>query len=429
MSTNICARPIPSINGGLPCARVRGATLAHQELHSRLVSSQPLYTEHAGLLAHARALLDDLAFLKGSVVSGEVSYEQHRTYGKRAAACAEQLEAALILTETNRYGAAFCLLRPALEQLVFDRLLCLGNRYVQRIKGVSETTFEQWKADRKAGADWAKNVLRMERYSDNTVRIEFRGVTLSDAANSEQTLSIYFFLLHEYQPFVPPAKELPFLLPDFGDKEQQQEHSRTQHEIYHTSLRWPQLLSNLRLNELATDADTRRISVHYRFLSAFVHPLNDHYRALYGNNYDLGRPLRYDHYSSELCLLYTVAFAIFELDSLLSARARVPAFDFADAGTMEAHLAQARKDVSYLWFVGDDPHLFDRIQESNRRYWSLPSLAPSQIVDPRTLSAREIRYYQNPLHRIIQMHSASQELMGHSFPSPWPRPDAAHRPV
>jgi hypothetical protein len=268
------------------------------------ISSDLFEAEHSGLLSHARALLSDLTTIEARIVTGEISYEQHRTYVRRADALASQLSAALALAANNHYSAAFCLLRPALEQLMFDRLLCLGNRYVQKIPDVPEGRFKQWQAERKAGAEWAKDVLRMERDAKGSVRIELRGLRPIDSDSPDLTLSIYFFLLLEYQPFVASAKEHRMLLPESGNYEQQQRYAKAQHEMYHTSLRWPQLLSNLRLNRLVSNSDIVHIGVHYRFLSAFVHPLKDNYRLLYGNTYDLGRPIRYDHYSSELCLLY-----------------------------------------------------------------------------------------------------------------------------
>ena len=384
-------------------------------------------TEHAGLLIDARALLADLTASEGRIVSGEISYEQHRTYMRRAEALASQLSAALALAASNHYSAAFCLLRPALEQLMFDRLLCLGNRYVQKIPDVPQGRFEQWKAERKAGADWAKDVLRMERDAKGSVRIELRGLRPTDSDSPDLTLSIYFFLLLEYQPFVASAKEQKMLLPESNNREQQQKYAKAQHEMYHTSLRWPQLLSNLRLNRLASNSDIVHIGVHYRFLSAFVHPLKDNYRRLYGNTYDLGRPLRYDHYSSELCLLYIVSFAVFELGTLLRACKRVPQFTFADAATLAERVNEAHHHTSYLWFVDDEPHMFDRIQEANKRSWYGQGTEPKGFDDPRTLTAAEIRYYHNPLQRIIAMHNPGREWMGHTFSSPWPRADATLR--
>jgi hypothetical protein len=39
----------------------------------------------------------------------------------------------------------------------------------------------------------------------------------------------------------------------------------------------------------------------------------------------------------------------------------------------------------------------------------------------------QIRYYRNPLRRLIRMHASFQELTGFAYRSPWPRQDARFR--
>ena len=43
------------------------------------------------------------------------------------------------------------------------------------------------------------------------------------------------------------------------------------------------------------------------------------------------------------------------------------------------------------------------------------------------LKASQIRYYRNPLHRLIRMHASFQELIGFAYRSPWPRQDGGFR--
>lgn len=384
-------------------------------------------TEHRLVLGHARTLIEGLAGFDGRIESGDVSYEHHRVYARRAASLADQLRCAMELVANHQYSAAFCLLRPALEQIVFDRLLVFATRYVQRIPDVPEPTYAQWRADWKSGVKDAEHILRMERNDKGVVRLELHGLEPSDPMSAGQILSVYFFLLQEYQPFIAAPKDQSRLLPQFRSKERQAHHARVQHEMYHTSLRWPVLLDNLRRNALASSDDLLRIEVQYRFLSAFVHPLSDNYRLLYGNSHDLGRPLRYDHYSSELVLLYIVAFAAYEIDTLLRARERPPVFTVRDGAVMTRQLQTAQSAIAYLWFVGDAPHEFDSIAEANQRIWSLPQEQWGEVPKPASLLPEDIRYYQDPLRRLIKLHDPSTELMGHSFVSPWPRPDARFR--
>ena len=388
--------------------------------------SHQFESEHAELLNHADGLLADLAQIDSNLSTGDVSHEQHRVYVGRAAALSDQLVAALAVARDDRYSAALSLLRPALEQLIFDRLLALGSRYVQRIPDVTQATFERWRREWKEGAEWTRNIRRLEQDQNGLVRLTLHGLTSSDP-ESNQTISVYLFLLHEYRPFVAPVHDQARLLPQFRTRARQQEHALTQHEIYHTALRWPVLLSNLRLNGLANAADLLRISVHYRFLSAFVHPLNDHQSKLYGRGFHARRSLQYDHYSSELVVLYVVAFALYELDTLLRASARPPTFALRNATALTRRMELGRAGASHLWFVGDEPHIFDRIQDANRRSWDAPPSKPRALVDPHGLRASEVRYYQDPLLRLVALHRSTNELMGHSFASLWNRPDGHFR--
>lgn len=379
------------------------------------------------MLEHARKLINGLAEFEGRIESGDVSYEHHRVYARRAAALADQLRSAMELVADDQYSAAFCLLRPALEQIVFDRLLAFATRYVRRIPDVPEPTYAQWRADWRSGVKDTEHIRSMERNDNGVVRLELHGLEPSNPVSAGQILSVYLFLMQEYQPFIAAPKDQPRLLPQYRSKERQAQHAKVQHEMYHTSLRWPVLLDNLRRNALASSDDLLRIGVHYRFLSAFVHPLSDNHRLLYGNNYDLGRPLRYDHYSSELALLYIVAFAAYEIDTLLRARERSPGFTVRDAALITRQQREAQSASAYLWFIGDPPHDFDRIAEANQQIWSLPQERWGEVPKPPSLSPEEVRYYQDPLRRLIKLHDPSTELMGYAFVSPWPRSDARFR--
>lgn len=392
------------------------------------MTNSPFETDHATLVAHAQQLVVDLGTFGQRIETGEISYGQHRTYAERVSALAEQLGAAIDLAGREAYGQSFCLLRPALEQIVFDRLLCLASQYVRQIADVSLETFEEWKQDWRAKTETTKHIQRMIRDpKTGTVRLELRGLVSSTPGDEDQVLSVYYFLLEQFQPFVMPAKDQERLLPRGSSGRDRERHAREQHAMYYTSLRWDALLANLRLNDLATTEDQLRIKVHYRFLSAFVHPLNDHYRTLYGRHMDFDRAPRYDHFSSELVLLYIIAFAAYEFETLLRVSERPPTFEIRDAVGLRATVQTARTAISYLWFVGDAPTDFDRVQEANQRNWAELKNGTLGSVDWRSLSGDEIRYYEDPLSRLVRLHGRRGELLGASYVSPWPRQDADFR--
>lgn len=393
-----------------------------------MASSTLLDDEHGRLLSIAGELLDVLHRFGQRIESDNVSYEQHRVYADRASDLARQLHAALTMVRAELYGQAFDLLRTGLEQIVFDRLLCLGTTYTQRIVGMSHQDFEARRKTWRAKAPGTEQINAMTRDSGNgVVRVVRHGITSSDPGAEGQVISIYFFLLHEYQPFVMPAAAQRFLLPSSSNEERQRAYAEEQHLIYHTDLRWESLLRNLKSNLLVSAPDVLRLEVHSRFLSSFVHPLKDHYRLLYGRHIDFDREPRYDHYSSELALLYTIALATYELESLQRASTRSPEFLITGEEELRQILTAAHATSSHLWFVGDPPHDFDRIQEANHRHWASAETRTQVLTDWRDLADDAVRYYQDPLRRIVQLHLSTNEMMGHSFISTWHRADAQFR--
>jgi len=392
------------------------------------VSNTPFEAEHQALLLHAREFVLDLSAFAQRIETGEIAYGQHRTYVERVSTLAEQLGAAIELAGRDAYGQSFCLLRPALEQIVFDRLLCLASKYVRQIAEVPLETFEDWRRDWRAKAEGTRHIHRMERNpTTGMVRLELHGLVSSTSGNESQVLSVYYFLLQQFQPFVMPSKDQERLLPTGSGRRDRERHAKEQHAMYRTALRWDALLANLRMNELATTEDLLRLKVHYRFLSAFVHPLNDHYRTLYGRHMDFDRAPRYDHFSSELVLLYVIAFAGYELETLLQVSERPPTFAIRDALELRESLTAARSAISYLWFVGDAPTDFDRVQEANQRNWAELETGTLGSVDWRSLADDEVRYYEDPLLRVVRLHSRRREMIGASSASPWPRQDADFR--
>jgi len=50
------------------------------------------------------------------------------------------------------------------------------------------------------------------------------------------------------------------------------------------------------------------------------------------------------------------------------------------------------------------------------------------IPDPSSIPEGEIRYYRDPMQRLVRLHCSFQEIMtGIAYQSPWPRTDAQFR--
>ena len=138
----------------------------------------------------------------------------------------------------------------------------------------------------------------------------------------------------------------------------------------------------------------------------------------------------YDHYSSELVLLYSIVLAVEEIRHFREMTQRKPLVGLRNWESTEELCKQAWVQASHLWFPGHSPHLYDRINEANARAFRMlrTSGARRQIVDPSTIPETEIGYYRDPMRRLIGLHSGFNELMtGLAFVSPWPRKDAQFR--
>lgn len=139
--------------------------------------------------------------------------------------------------------------------------------------------------------------------------------------------------------------------------------------------------------------------MHYRFLSAFVHPVPAAYDLVYGRNRPICAP-RYDRYASELVLLYINRLAAEELKSLKRMAARTPRVRLHDWATVESHMRAVERAAAHLWFPGDQPHPYDYVEEATSRGIRSGRMVPrDRRPTPNQLRASQVRYYRNPLRR------------------------------
>jgi hypothetical protein len=385
--------------------------------------------EHSGLLTTAERLVEELDGLQQRLEHrSEVEYAQHRDFAARARSLADYLRGAMLLAQTDLYAPSFASLRTALEQTLVDRLVFLGRRYVQVVEGVDEATWLEWERQRSAGEAFT-TVINWTRTKRGLVEITHEGLrSNSTDGEDDYLLSVHYFLLRQYQPYLgPPSAQRQF---DDGlsGEDRYRKYAEENDAIYRTYLSWKSIKRSLSSNSFADEATINKLEVHYRFLSAFVHPVSDVTDLIYGRNqFDL--PI-YDHYSSELVLLYSIVLAVEELRHFREMTQRKPLVGLRKWESTEELCQQAWEHASHLWFPGHSPHLYDRINEANRRAFRMlrTSGAQRQIEDPSTIPETEIGYYRDPMRRLIGLHSGFHELMtGLAFVSPWPRKDAQFR--
>lgn len=384
--------------------------------------------EHSGLLQAATELLTPLKDFRRHIVPGRIAHMQHDDFAERALSLSLYLSSAVDLARRDQYLPAFAVLRSALEHHLTDQLLFLATRYKQVFVDVKKETYQEWMRAWEAGESGTETIISIEYQTNNTTVIR-SGPHATDETGKRQrrAISIYYFLLREFDPFVGRAQEQQHLSRGFSSLQHRIEHATEQQQVYGRSLRWDRIKDNLSYNRLCSMTTLRQLEVHYRFLSAFVHPVPAAFDEVYGRNRPSGAP-RYDHYASELVLLYAIKIASEELKALKRMAGRAPRIRLADWDRVEAAIRIADARAEHLWFPGGRPHAYDYVEEANSRGLRNRQLVPwDKRPSPKGLKPSQVRYYRNPLRRLIKMHSSFQEMTGFAYVSPWPREDARFR--
>jgi hypothetical protein len=114
---------------------------------------------------------------------------------------------------------------------------------------------------------------------------------------------------------------------------------------------------------------------------------------------------------------------------------RPPSVRLREWPSVQTQIASGERLIEHGWFPASSPYQFDRAKEANQRVWDEmdrrsaglrfelpPAMRPEEIPDGG------VRYYSNPLTRLIDLHNDFSELTtGVTWRSPWPRADAAWR--
>ena len=84
-------------------------------------------------------------------------------------------------------------------------------------------------------------------------------------------------------------------------------------------------------------------------------------------------------------------------------------------------LKKVEDGFGYFWFVFNEPHQLDRFNHANRK----SNYRKNLFFRPEDIRIGDVRYYDNPLTRLKELHRSQHELMTRNvFVSPFPRNDA-----
>jgi len=380
---------------------------------------------HADLVAAWVALHDLMDRIPALLQWDEVQYMDVTDMADRVRGLASHLNGAVELSAGLRYDSALALMRTGLEQCVLDWLVFQGRTLVQNFSSVDEQKWQEWHDARASGADWTSTIRDWKRTKKGDVRIVREGLFAeSDENGSTRQISIYYFLLEQYRPTVgPPSVQTE----DWSiSTEELRRMARENQALWHVYLTWSSMLTNLQENRLVDDVDAGRLSAHYRFLSGFAHPVADHRRDTYGRDALMGWP-KYDHYSSELVLLYAITLGVREVRNFIRSLQERPGPSVASPDEVAQVLVGAESAASYFWFLGARPHPYDKWKARNEVAFRAMRDGVKGELPPEP-TPEEVPYPSDPLRRLVALHASSQEMMtGLVYASPWPRHDARFR--
>jgi hypothetical protein len=381
--------------------------------------------EHATLASVWDGVRRILEGMPTSLRFVDVHYVEVSDKAQRVKSLGVHLEGAVSLMRSERYESAFALLRTCLEHVIVDWLVFQGRTFVKRFSSVSEETWQQWQDARADGAEWTRTIQDWHRTKKGHVRIVHEGIfSEPDEDGRRQQLSIYYFLLEQYRPTVgPPGRQV-----DDGliGRDELRQMAMENHAIWEVYLTWSSLLTNLRENQLVDAEDAGRLAVHYRFLSGYAHPVADQRRETYGRDAGLGWP-RFDHYSSELILLYAITLGTLEVRNFLASLRERPDVAVADLDGLGQALDAAEEAASHFWFLGLNPHAYDVWKTRNEIAFRAFRAEKALVVPPEP-APEDVAYPPDPLRRLVAMHSSTQEMTtGLAYVSPWDRRDARLR--
>lgn len=381
--------------------------------------------DHDPLPTHAEQMLARLETLGSLAIPGRAAHMQHMDHTQRSRQLAGHLRAVMTLIDARRYPSALVVVRTALEHHLTDRLIFLANRWVETYPIKKEDVPNE---EAKLAALMASTRPGIARWwwDSSGMNVVIRGLYLEGSNGRGATVSPYYFRADDYDPFTGGKKHAGRLAGPFFRAKHRQEWAAEAVRQWFGYFTYEKLRKALDVNRLLPGQGVQ-VDVHYSFLSGFVHPSKRGYDAIYGTNFP-DRMGSFDHYASELALLYVIVIAAAEIEIYGRMAGRTPRLRLRDWTDVRAEVAAAREASAYFWFLSGGPTMYDRIDEIHTRMGRLKTPWGPPRDDPNAIKDSAVRYYANPLERLVKMHQSYQEIAtGVVYRSPFERSDATRR--
>jgi len=340
------------------------------------------------------------------------------------------------------YRDAYNSIRMVFESYFLLRLISTCDKFRQRVNLQSRKTgqkidknklIEQIK--RKYGEDLV-NVKEETNYLGVVLR--GRRVINDQGHATEKLLPFYYGAWQQYRPTEYYLKKEStqkalsikrFLKAEWSSirKSNMGAPDKIQGILHKDFFTFAKILENLRLNDVLSRKTTARVLVHYNFLSGFSHSTSQSINAMskikgYYHIGGDGIEISYSHYHSELALLYICHLLSMHLQHALYYLTKWCSIQVRKERKLYRRLCyKVQQDLGYFWFIFNTPHQYDRYEHANRK----SNFQEERIFRPEDIRLGDVRYYDDPLYRLKQLHQSQRELTtGNIYDSPFPREDA-----
>ncbi len=341
------------------------------------------------------------------------------------------------------YRDVYHLIRMIFEGYFILRLISTCDKYpirimVKRGKNDPDLNHAKNRIIQQVQKNFGNSLITTYMESNNVIVAVVRGVTVVDGKGQDTgvTIPYYYGAWHQFRPLEYHLKRetlqdrlptLRFLTGEWASmtRKTESEVNKDYGVLYKYFLTFDRILENLRLNGVLNKKTTTRVLVHYNFLSNFSHSTSDSLsiikeRKFYQTNPD-GLDIVYNHYLSELALLYICHLLSMHLQHAIY-YLRWRGIKLKNENKFYRPLCKKVEcDFGYFWFIFNKPHQYDRYNHANHKC----NYKKKLFYRPEDIRLGDVRYYDNPLYRLKQLHQSQRELLtGNVFVSSFPRNDA-----
>lgn len=196
--------------------------------------------------------------------------------------------------------------------------------------------------------------------------------------------------------------------------------------LYQVIISFQKRLENLQINNVLNRKQIARVLVHYNYLSSYSHSTQESINAIRDiQAYHLigggGIDISYNHYHGELTLLYICHLLSMYLRHALYYLTTWRSIPVNNERRLYRSLCRrVQEQYGYFWFIFNEPHEYDKFDHANRQSDHRKNL----IYCPDDIRDGDVRYYEDPLLRLKQLHWSHTEFStGNTYISPFPRDD------